>query len=184
MSLSSARWEKEGIASYVHPIQWYDRDTTFEEKLDNLLNLVRDLSRSGPVSLAGVSAGASTALNAFLREPDLISSCICICGPVRFGDGKLCERERMKKRSPLFAQSVEMSEENIGKLHNGLESRILTIFPKFGDELIQRHTVKISGAKNIEIPVIGHRTGVLFAMTLWSKEILGFIKNHEPIAEI
>lgn len=177
MKLLAYGWKKWGIFTYVHSVGWYDRGCSFDQKLEELVNLVDELNDGTPISVVGVSAGVSAALNIFAQRSEVIRTCVNICGPVRFGNRRLCKPARMKEKSMLFAESVSMAEKNLDGLDEELRSRVLTIYPRFGDELIQRSSVKIEGAKNIEIPVPGHRTGAILAMTVWGRVILDFIMS-------
>jgi len=173
-------WSNHGLQIHIYPIGWHDiQEQDFQVKL---LRLLRYISKSGikgeRVSLIGVSAGGSAALNAFYRMKNDIHRVINVCGRLRVGSSRGFRSFSSRTRSSSsFAQSVRMLEKHEGLFTKNDREKIMTIHAAFGDELVPKETVLVTGAKNISVPMIEHGLSIFTALTIFSMPIIEFIKE-------
>jgi hypothetical protein len=147
----------------------WDDTEEIESKLARLLALI---DKEKPNYILGISAGASLALNAFLRSD--IEKYISVCGRLRMGfSNNIIERKLQEDtlKTRAFKESVEMLEKSeIVNL-----DKILTVSAENGDELIPIETSQIEGATNILIPNLGHLLTITSALTKHFEEIKKFL---------
>jgi len=169
-------FRRYGLKPIVHPVGWHDSDNTFRPKLNPLVKLIDNYHRGGnKVSLIGTSAGGSAVLNAFIERKKVVYRVVNVCGRLRVGATTGFRSFTSKtKSSPSFAESVKLVEVGEGELTISDRRRILTIRPIF-DEVVPADTQILTGAKNIQIPVIGHGMGIALALTIFSRPIFQFL---------
>ncbi len=176
---ATASWKQYGLTPIVFHIDWKEKNTNLENKLNSFLEKIDSLiSSENKVSLIGCSAGAGFVLNAFLERRNAIDHVINICGPVRMDRPqtiKLRSISWWKNVSPLLIQSLTRLEDNFHKLRDSDIEKIMTIRAAFGDELVPSETIMVKGAYNITIPTIEHTLSIYLALTIFKKRLIKFL---------
>jgi len=169
-------WRKYGLEPVIHQMHWSDGEH-FALKLEKLVAVVDALSKDGSViSLVGLSAGASAALNLFLERDHAIDRVVSICGRIRKGDQTGYRSfETRTKSSRAFAESVMLFAKEEKSLSVEQRKRIMTVRPLFGDALVPASTTHIDGARNVTIPTAGHIFSIGMSLSICSRPILQFL---------
>ena len=171
-------FHNSNIDVVVHSIGWRDGTTNFQKKLNALLLRIDKLSKTNRVSLIGTSAGGSAALNAFARRKNVVYKAINLSGILRpSAETGWRSFEARAKSSVQFAQSIQLFVSLEKSLTAADRKRVMTVYPRFGDELVAPDTVTLAGATNIQIPSIEHILSIVLALTVFSKPIVTFL--HE-----
>jgi pimeloyl-ACP methyl ester carboxylesterase len=167
--LLTFHWKLYGLTPVVHAIGWDNE--LFKERFDRLRTRIRGLLHAGNrVSVVGVSAGASAALNAFISMPE-IHRAVALCGCVRYPAGRVRAWE-----SAAFRDSITLLAENDRKLTERGRANIMALSAAFGDERVANDLSVLPGAKNISLPCGGHAITIGLALTLFSPLLVSFIK--------
>lgn len=170
-------WRKENLYPYLYPFGWQDNSTNFETKFNKLVQLIDKLSKQGDVSILGISAGGSAAFNALLKRSKIIKRAVNVCGRLRAGKHKWRSLDKMASKSRSFKESVLYFQKQETKTPPLLKSRLMTVTPMFGDELVPADTSSLPGAYNIKMPTGEHLLSITMALTLFIKPIIKFIKE-------
>lgn len=166
-------WRIFGVRAQFHTIGWADGED-FGPKLERIGNLINKLTTGGSkVSLVGISAGASAALNAYTNNKDKISGVVYICGKIM--NPQEVEPSYYRK-NPAFKQSLIMSDANVAKLEDNDKQRMLNIRAKI-DNLVYAQDNAIPGVRTRVMPVYLHIPGIYTAITLYSPIITHFLKK-------
>lgn len=168
------RWRRYGVETQFQRVNWIDKEP-FQSKLGRVLESIDKLAGQGPVSLIGVSAGASLALAAYSARKNQISSVVFICGKLQNPEAV---NESFFITNPAFRESVFSTTGNIKNLSDADKAKMLSIHA-FIDTVIPVSNSKISGVKNKTIPAIGHVISIFLALALYAKSITKFMKLHE-----
>ncbi|PJE62393.1 hypothetical protein COU88_05240 [Candidatus Roizmanbacteria bacterium CG10_big_fil_rev_8_21_14_0_10_39_6] len=178
LEIMTLHWKKHGLMPYVHSVGWRNNKDSFGIKLQELVSLIDHfLKRKDTVSLVGTSAGGSAALNAFFKRKRVIHRVVSICGRSRLGPtAGFRSFANMTKTSPAFAESVRMCDKREKSLTEADKKKIMTVRAQIGDELVPPETATISGALNIQVPMVEHVLSIGSALTLFSKPIIDFLK--------
>lgn len=178
VKFATNHWRKHGLEPEVQQMDWKD-GVNFKPKLDRLLELVDELAKKGRVSMVGISAGGSAALNTFMERKNKVHKVVNICGRLREGTyNGIHSFELRTKVSPAFAQSVTLLDSRLGKLTSGEKARIMTIRAGLGDQLVPAETAIIEGASNIAIPTLEHVFSIAMALTIFSKPLIRFLTEN------
>ncbi len=179
LKLLTLHWQLVGVNVVFCQLNWRDQQP-FQPKLKKLAKVIGDLTRQGhQVSLVGTSAGGSAVLNAFLENSDLVHRVANVCGRLKVGSTSgLRAFSKKTSTSPAFAESVELFESREHFLTDLQRSKILTVRPFFGDELVPADTVSVRGARNIVIPSIEHALSIGLALSLFSSPLLAFLQEE------
>ncbi len=173
----SDMWRKSGIIPHVFDAKWKTEEKGFRKKLDEALNLVDSLIKTGKkVSIIGNSAGSSFAINILGERIGKINKVVINCGRVRTGDWPWFTFDQATASSPSFRESVLLSERVISELSVVERKRILTLRPLF-DEVVPPWTVPIKGAINEITPSVEHVVTIALNMTLFSGKIIKFLRD-------
>lgn len=174
-TLGTNHWRNHGFIPLVHSVGWHDDVNEFVPKLNKIVDLIDSLPNK--VSLVGCSAGGSAVINAYSSRKGKIHKVVNVCGRIRIGkiDGF---RGFTKKTasSQAFAQSVKLSDNNLKTFNKQDLSKIMTVSAMFGDQLVPKDTSYLEGAYNYDIPTGEHVLSISMALTLYSKNILNFLK--------
>ena len=172
-------WKKHGWYPTVHSMAWRNNKESFQEKQARLLALIDQLSGQGSaITLVGTSAGGSAVMNAYMERKNVISRVVNVCGRLRVGTHTgIHSFEARTASSRTFTESVRQCELNLQKLSVENSSKIMTIRPLFGDEVVPANTVGVRGARNIVIPSGEHVLSIALAMTMYSRKIIDFIQQ-------
>ncbi len=172
IELATRHWRSHGIDVTAYNVGWKDGSKDIAPKLAEIEKLVDELAEKGPVSIIGISAGASAAFNTFLKKPDVIEKVVGVCGRIRGGETEW----GANLNSRTFHQSVLLFENQQAQIPDELKKRMMTVSARFGDELVPNGTSHLEGAKNITIPTKMHGLSIILALTLFKKPIIDFIK--------
>ncbi len=178
-SFLAGLWRLYGIELVQVRIGWSDAEP-FEAKLERIIKLIDKLHGQGrPVSLLGISAGASAALNAYTARPDKIDKVVFVCG--KFHNPKPVN-PRYFLKNPAFKVSLELADQNLPKLTAADKAKILSIHPVY-DELIRVSDMIIPGAHNKTILSAGHIPSIFLGLTIYSSIAARFIKSNARAVE-
>lgn len=169
-------WSKYGIKTYIHNVNWRDGEKSFKPKLKRLVNQIDELSKKGRISLLGTSAGGSAVLNAFNERKSKIHKVVNVCGRLRKGVNVFPSLNLATITSPSFKESVLVCEKIQKQLTKKDKAKIQTIQSLF-DQTVPISTMTIEGANNEQIFSIGHGLSISLAMTVYSKNIIRFLKD-------
>ncbi len=172
---ATRNWPRIGLQPIVCSMGWRNGEH-FATKFEKLLALVDEHFRNGnPISVIGLSAGGSAALNLFAARSDRVKYAISICGRLRQGD-EFSFRKRTRT-SPAFAESVLLFEQQEKMLSEEQRKKIMTVRARFGDELVPADTATVRGAQNVTIPTIEHSLTIYLALDPFSKIITDYVKS-------
>lgn len=170
-------WRPLGLRVNFLAIKWGD-GRPFKTKLNQAVRLIDELSQNGDkIAIVGVSAGASAAINIYLKCPDKISSVILICGKVR---GSENVNRRYFERNPAFKESLIASEHEVESLLPTDRAKILCLKAAHDSLLIAEDSV-IAGARIKTIPAIGHLPAIVYALSAGAPQIARFIRRKESL---
>ena len=170
-------WKTLQIHVHYHPLHWTD-SRSFEFKLKEIVALIDDLNNSGyTVSLVGVSAGASAALNTFAMRKDAVNAVVCICGKINNPE---TISDRTYQKNPSFKKSLALLSDSLETLDHQDRKKVLSLRPLY-DGVVPISDTYIEGATNTRIPSIGHAISVAYADTIGSFQIARFIKTANKL---
>lgn len=162
-------WRLFGLRPHYMPLGW-NKAEGFETKQQRLLDLIDSLhSENNSVSLVGVSAGASAALNAFSAS-NKITKVVCICGKINRPEtiGK-----HLLKINPDFGESMARLPAALQRIN---PKKVLSIHP-VKDQTVPIPDTYIEGAAEKTLPGWSHTSGIFFDITLGSSVISRFISR-------
>jgi hypothetical protein len=172
--LLTSHWRKYHVEPVHHRIGWHGSEH-FETGLGKILARIDSFSTTGTkVSLIGCSAGGSAALNAFLERKNTVHKVISLCGWLRVGEHRKY-LEWLKHISASFVESVTLLDRQEHELSSEDRAKIMTVRPIF-DELVASDVVTLNGARNIRLPVPGHTLGIVSGLTIFSRQLIDFIR--------
>lgn len=164
------------------PFFWEKDGGSYEARLKRLTDKIEDLIQDDMrVSLLGLSAGGSVAINAFSEKKDGIDSVVNVGGRLRSGEVVFPKSKSENDNNFLFRESVERCEKNIEGLASADKRKILTVRPLW-DEFAPINFATISGANNIQNIAFEHILGIILAMTAYKNKIFSFIKSNRNSA--
>jgi pimeloyl-ACP methyl ester carboxylesterase len=159
-------WKYIGFEVIHFPTNWNGNES-FENKLERLSDIILHIQSSSTVSLLGRSAGGSLAFNAFIRHKNRVKKAVNVLGALRFGTYKsFPSLKRGCKRSPSWEKSVESFSSQSHILKSEDRKRLMTVRPRFGDEVVPVQIMSLNGAYNIVIPSGEHVISGAFAVAL------------------
>ena len=176
------RWNRKyGIECFVFNMDWYSKcSPSFDYNMRKLVAKVDELSQKGPVSLVGLSAGASAVLNAFVDRREEIEHVVLICGRIKRGNMRGIRSFRNRTASSAaFAISILEAEDNLSALTDDDKQKILTVVAGLGDELVPYDTATINGVKIVRTPTFGHVISIICSLTFFSKPVIDFILGRK-----
>ncbi len=122
----------------------------------------------GEVAVIGISAGASIALRSIQTYPHQVTHVVSLCGPVH---PEHLNRQRLHGRYPLLERSLEqLSLENLSA------ERVMTLRPVY-DEIFNTKSMKINGATDLRINMVGHATSIAWGVYRKASRIHDFIRE-------
>jgi pimeloyl-ACP methyl ester carboxylesterase len=166
------RWRKFGVEPRFQSINWSNNEN-FESKLARILEDVDELiKQKHKVSLVGISAGATMAINTFSARKDNIDKVVFICGKINNPQNV---RQYYFQKNPAFKESLEQAAVNLQKLDEKDKSKMLSIHPIY-DEVVYVRDAKLAGAKSKTIFSVEHALSIFLALSLYKKVAINFIK--------
>lgn len=167
------RLSKHGLEVIWHPMKWHDGEE-FLPKLKRLTERIDEIVKKGHrVALLGISAGGSAVLNAYWERKNKVERVVSVCGYLRGA-----ERIGRFKRT-AFYQSVKLWEGRVGRLSEEERQRVMTVRPRFGDEIVPVGATTVERARNVQILMGGHLLTIAAALTVYSRQIVDFLKSGD-----
>jgi predicted peptidase len=167
------KWKKFGLEAHFHHINWHDNEA-FKDKKDSVLKLIDELySFDKSVSVVGVSAGASMAMNVYAERKNQIKSVVFICGKI---NNSATLGKDYKQRNPRLFESVSESEKTAGKLTAYDKAKMLTIQPVY-DGVVAAADGRISGTAHRKIFAVFHAAAIYLSITAYRRISINFIKS-------
>lgn len=176
IKLATKHWKKYRYSIHIHRVGWKDKGNTFQNSLNNLLGLVDKLITSGSVSILGISAGGSLAINA-INKRNSINYVINLCGRLKVGNHKYRSLERMSNSSSIFKDSVISSDNILKESPKFLKDRVLSISSKYFDQSVPFDTSFVDEANNIQIHMIEHTLCIYYTLLFEERAIFDFISK-------
>lgn len=179
MELVAQHWKRYGVVGHVVSPNWEDGES-FKIKLRKILKVIDELvDKAYAVSVLGLSAGGSAALNAFALRKKVLKAAVNGTGRLKAGENVRPSLRWAARNSPAFAQSVLLFEnKNEPTLSKSDRRKILTLRPQL-DEIVPSPTVAVAGADNRIMPVVGHLLGGAYVGLVMGKEILAFLNKRK-----
>ena len=169
-------WRFYGIKVHYHPVIWRSQDEDWTSKLNKISKLIDELYQQGfRVSLVGVSAGASAALNAYAADKRKIRGIVYICGKLKHPE---TISKRYYQRNPAFKSSLAEAQLNIEKLSDEDKSKMLNLRPLYDQTVPVSHT-EISGVRRLRMLSVYHVPSIFIAITLYGPLIAKFIRRKD-----
>ena len=170
-------WRAYGVKVHYHPVIWRSQHESWNKKLNKLSNLIETLYDEGAtVSLVGISAGASAALNAYAVNKDKLHAVVYICGKLRHPE---TIGRSYYDRNPAFETSLHEVQGVINKLTVKDKAKMLNVRPFFDETVPVAHT-EIPGVRKLVMVSAYHVPSIFIAISLYGPLICGFIKRqHE-----
>jgi pimeloyl-ACP methyl ester carboxylesterase len=166
-------WPRE-LEYHLFKMNWRDGQP-FAPKLKRLLDYIDTLAATGDtVSVLGMSAGGSAAVNALAARPDKVHAAINVCGRLRAGDAAARPTlEQAAHGSTAFVESVRAAEQAEHSLSVEQRARIMTLQP-WRDGVVPSETVALPGAVNRRVIMAGHMASIGWAMLTHRHQICSF----------
>lgn len=162
-SLLKPIWRFFGFDAKIFVFGW-ETDVSFTIASKRLLDYVNTLQ--GKVSIIGVSAGGTAALNALAARPDNITKVVTVCSPYE---------QVPHLTNKLLMQSIAKVQQSLTKLDK-TKHKILSVHGTF-DPVVP---VALSRPKGISVSQIGsrgHGLTILLALTIMSKPVRRFLND-------
>lgn len=170
-------WRQFGYEFVIHRPHWKAGETFLpkQKMIEQLIDRYSD--NKYKVCLIGQSAGGSAVLNTFTACKKKVDRVVNVCGRLRKGQNVSPTLEQAAKGYPAFEDSVLLFENtNEQTLSASDRKKVLTIKSHL-DNIVPPTTTPLEGATNITIPMIGHATGGISAMTIFSEKIRAFFES-------
>jgi pimeloyl-ACP methyl ester carboxylesterase len=166
------KWKLYGLNAHYFFINWIDKEP-FAPKLKRMVELVDDLAAKGhTVSLVGISAGASAAVNVYCERPDKISGVVFICGKLT-GSRKI--NPNYYRNNPAFYDSLEQAQKSLEKLSADDKKKMLSLHAIF-DEVVYTRYTKVPGIASRTVPSFLHIPTIFLAITIYKNLTINFLK--------
>jgi hypothetical protein len=185
MNLALRYLAQHGISVVSIPVNWYSNEP-FPEFLERMLTGVQDeLAMHDTVTLCGVSAGGSLAVNVLGRLKSENLSVIVLCGPLRFvkkDDSLTLQRLALQNTSHpsqnLYDSVKYCSATTIPHLTPQAKQRIITV-KQLADGVVPRRTMVIPGVRVTTVPGLGHLFGILVGI-LYLPSLVRRLQTNPP----
>ena len=153
-------------------VNWYAAEP-FPQLLERMALVVREeLAVHGSVTLCGVSAGGSLAVNVSSKLRNEKLSVVVLCGPLRVAKLAWWDKrtlQRLAFRNPAHASQsffdsvTYCSAAAIPGLTPQDKRRMVTV-QQWADNVVPRPTMGIPGVRVVRVPGIGHALGIMLGV--------------------
>ncbi|MBA3757669.1 hypothetical protein H0X09_02290 [Candidatus Saccharibacteria bacterium] len=172
-NLAIQLWRLYGLTPHYFPLRWADKEK-LSLKIDRLLSKIDELSQQDhPVSLVGVSAGASAVLNAYSNRKNL-GAVVSIVGKIH---NPQTIGGTIYKINPAFKESMYLVASSLDKLGEAERARILSLYTP-ADRTVPPFDSQVLSGVNRKIFGFGHISGIFFAVIFGGPSIAAFIRKH------
>lgn len=162
----SDRWLKRfGSELVIVPFGWSGEVASFDAKDLNFMDRIKSM---GEVGIIGISAGASAALRAQQLLGDQVRKVVTVCGPVH---ASLMNKDTLHDKYSLLEQSLAKLQPKKIPAED-----VLTLRPLY-DELVPVQAMKLEGATDIRMKMIGHGPSILWAMYRHAQDMNNFLSE-------
>lgn len=162
------RWNQKGVVATHIPMNWRERDETYEQKLRRIQTAIRE-SKAKKIVLVGESAGGSMVINETLRQLSSVDKCITICGKNVRADRV---SPRLYVQNPAFRASMTAADQAVEAMDEETDGKKFTLFYSRHDAVVWLVDTKIPGAKLRKIPMVGHILSILFVLYIYKNQII------------
>ena len=163
---ATKNWQKKyANIARVAVFGWNGTGDSYAGKWEQFAEI---LQGTGKTAIIGISAGASVALRALHEHPDIVSKVVTICGPA---NPAFMDMQYLQRNYPVLVPSLESIrdvEQPGGK--------IMTLRP-FHDGTIHLDAMRIPGATDKRIPMVGHTPSIVTAIFTSGGTINRFINE-------
>ena len=159
---------RRGISVRHVPVDWYAKEP-FPDLLTRMTAVVQEeLNEHGNVTLCGVSAGGSLAVNVCGKLHSTNLTAAVLCGPLRVAKLPRWDRrtlERIAFRDPnrpsqsFFDSVTYCGTAAIPALTDEDRHRLVTV-QQWADDVVPRPTMGIPGVRVVRVPGVGHTFGI------------------------
>lgn len=177
----TSNWEAEhGLTPYIHVMGWRTKGSDFNERLTSLKSSISSLlSDKQKVSVIGISAGASAAMNA---TADLKSSgqvvngrVVLVCGRFNFDSHSWHPLNKNLESLPGYKESLERAQPVIEGLSEE-DKKNMYIFRSSLDEVIPSSATSLPGVATTVYPIPTHSLGIL-GVFLFKRKLIDVLKS-------
>lgn len=166
-------WRLFGLRVHYCPVSWADGQK-FTPKLEKLTHKVKSLTSQGfSVSLVGVSAGASAALNLYMHNKDKIHKVVFIAGKIKDPTNV---NPRYFSRNPAFKDSLYLSDTNYKKL-TAQDKQKMIYMHGLVDGTTPPKNNQVPDIRSKTILAVGHIDAIFKAITFYAPFIARYIKR-------
>ena len=161
-------WRKSSTQVTLIPMNWRDRDETYEQKLRRIQSEIRK-SSAERIVLVGESAGGAMAVNEGLRSGTKVNKVITLCG-------KNIRSDRLAPslalHNPAFKDALIASDRAVASMDADKDGRRFSVFYSPFDPMIWLKDTKLPGATMLKLPTSGHFFSIVFAITVLKRRIV------------
>jgi pimeloyl-ACP methyl ester carboxylesterase len=168
MKVAERHLSRHGISFRHVPMNWYAKEP-YPELLERMVAIVKEeQTLHGSVTLCGVSAGGSLAVNILSRLHSKNLWVVVLCGPVKVAKLTWWDRRTLesiasrdpKRPSQIFFDSVTYcSAVAIPALTEHDKQHVMTV-QQWADTVVPRPTMGIPGVRIFRVPGVGHTLGI------------------------
>jgi hypothetical protein len=169
-------WRRRfGVKTDYHLVGWADPHGDFVKKREKLLKQIDHWADKGfTVTIVASSAGASMALHAFAMRTETIHSVVLICPKVK-NPGSFIDQVYVL--NPAFKVAMQQLPAALEKLTKNDRTNILVVKPQ-SDRVVELKDMDIKDANILHLPSHGHMWGIVSALTIYSGQLIKFIKRQ------
>ncbi len=165
-------WQLFGIKTHYAPVYWRV-DEPFQAKLAKLTKLVDELSINGLVSIVGISAGASAAMNLLSARQTKIHKAVFVAGKLLYPE---TINEEYFRENPAFKESVFMADANFKAMTKAERQKMLSLYAIY-DNTVPIKASQLPGVKHTRIIAVGHIPTIFTTLVFYGYSISRFIKS-------
>lgn len=165
------KWRKFDLAPKFQHIGWNNNEP-YKAKLAKITQVIDKLPAKDVVSLVGVSAGCSMAINVYTQRKSRIGGVVLVCGKISYPQ---TIKQYRKKQNPALLDSVKASDANAQKLTDKDKQKMLVIQPLF-DGVVTKDDGRIAGVRRKTVFAVFHPVGIYLSLTLYKRLSINFLK--------
>lgn len=166
-------WRLRGIKGHYIELSWGDGEPFAPKLQEIIVSVDRLAAQDGPVALVSASAGASAAINAYVKRKNKICCVIFIAGKVKNAESI---SQATFDHNPAFKTSLALLPASLRDITNADKAKILSVRPMH-DSTVPVADTKIDGVVERVLPTSGHVFSIAYAITVGFGGIARFIKQ-------
>jgi hypothetical protein len=167
-------WRIYNVKTEVCPIYWL-KDEPWDTKMQRILDKIDyHIQQGNTVSIVGISAGTTAALQAFDKRKSSINKLSLVCGKFQYPETVHPKRYKM---NPCFHEALVKTKPVLDSLTDADKKKIRSYRPVYDNFLPPRETT-LNGVKTVITPSITHVGGIAYALTLGSWQLVRFLKSQ------